>query len=100
MPKLYEYLGIIFQFYSNDHKPIHIHAISGEYRSKIEFIYSKGKLKEILVKKVRGYKPLPPSTMKDALILARVKESEIAKKWFDFFAKKKNIVCVKITKKL
>jgi hypothetical protein len=78
MPKLYEYLGIIFQFYSNDHKPIHIHAISGEFRSKIEFIYLNGKLKEILIKTVRGYKPLPPATLKDAM--TKAKESEIAKK--------------------
>ena len=26
MPKIYEYLGIILFFYSNEHEPIHIHG--------------------------------------------------------------------------
>ncbi|MFW9606804.1 MAG: DUF4160 domain-containing protein [Pseudomonas sp.] len=26
MPKLYEYLGMVLFFYSNEHEPIHIHA--------------------------------------------------------------------------
>ena len=31
MPKLYEYLGIIVLFYSNEHLPIHVH---GKYQGK------------------------------------------------------------------
>ncbi len=27
MPKIYEYLGFIFFFYSNEHEPIHVHVI-------------------------------------------------------------------------
>ena len=26
MPKIYEYFGFIFLFYSNEHEPIHVHA--------------------------------------------------------------------------
>jgi hypothetical protein len=26
MPKLYEYMGIIVPFYSNEHEPIHVHG--------------------------------------------------------------------------
>ncbi|HRE09229.1 MAG TPA: DUF4160 domain-containing protein [Ignavibacteria bacterium] len=26
MPKLYEYLGIVVMFYSNEHTPIHVHG--------------------------------------------------------------------------
>ena len=25
MPKIYEYLGLIFFFYANEHLPIHVH---------------------------------------------------------------------------
>ncbi|WP_219624880.1 DUF4160 domain-containing protein, partial [Vibrio parahaemolyticus] len=31
MPKIYEYLGIILFFYSNEHEPIHIH---GKFQGK------------------------------------------------------------------
>ena len=26
MPKIYEYFGLIFYFYSNEHEPIHVHV--------------------------------------------------------------------------
>ena len=38
MPKIYEYLGIIFFLYPNDHEPIHAHAISGEYETILSSI--------------------------------------------------------------
>jgi hypothetical protein len=31
MPKLYEYLGIIVLFYSNEHEPVHVH---GKYQGR------------------------------------------------------------------
>ena len=42
MPKLYEYLGIIIFFYSNEHEPIHVHGRYGEFESKIEIILKNG----------------------------------------------------------
>ena len=36
MPKLYEYLGLIFFFYANEHLPIHVHVSLAEYESKME----------------------------------------------------------------
>jgi len=47
MPKLYEYLGIIIFFWSNEHEPIHVH---GEYQgreSKAEIIVEDGKVVRI-----------------------------------------------------
>jgi hypothetical protein len=26
MPKIYEYFGIVFFFYANDHEPVHVHG--------------------------------------------------------------------------
>ena len=100
MPKIYEYFGLVFFFNANDHNPIHIHVSHGEYQSKIEFIYSNGILKDILVKKVSGYKPVPAKTIKDALSVAKIKSDDIANKWFGFYAKNITPKCVKITKKL
>ena len=44
MPKIFEYLGILIFFYSNEHEPIHVH---GKYAYKIVqkwidyFVYHK-----------------------------------------------------------
>ena len=57
MPKLYEYLGIVVFFWSNEHEPIHVH---GEYQGReirAEIIVQDGKIVEILVKNVKGRRP-------------------------------------------
>ena len=35
MPKLYEYFGLIFLFYSQEHDPIHVHGKYQERRKQI-----------------------------------------------------------------
>ena len=49
MPKLYEYLGLIFFFYANEHLPIHVHVSLAEYESKIELVYQNGDLKKLVI---------------------------------------------------
>ncbi len=100
MPKIYEYFGLVFLFYANDHRPVHIHVKNGGFENKIEFVYQNGKLINILVKPVAGKKQLPESMIKDAKKLAKIKQADIMHKWFEFFAKKKTPKCEKITKKL
>ena len=51
MPKIYEYLGIVFLIYTNDHEPIHVHAQRGEFENKVELIYTNGKLTDVRFKK-------------------------------------------------
>jgi hypothetical protein len=34
MPKIFEYFGFIFFFYSNEHEPIHVHVSSGDAEAK------------------------------------------------------------------
>jgi len=36
MRKIFEYIGIVIFFYSNEYEPIHVHAKKGEYESKAE----------------------------------------------------------------
>lgn len=45
MPKLYEYLGIIVLFHSNEHEPIHVHGRYQDRESKAEIIIQDGKVK-------------------------------------------------------
>ncbi|MBR3578817.1 MAG: DUF4160 domain-containing protein [Bacteroidales bacterium] len=33
MPKIFEYFGLIFYFYSNEHEPIHVHVQHGDRRA-------------------------------------------------------------------
>ncbi|MES2427357.1 MAG: DUF4160 domain-containing protein [Bacteroidota bacterium] len=65
MPKIFEYLGIILFFYSNEHEPIHVHATHGEFESKAEFYIINGKVSEIRIKLVKDRKPLKGSKLKD-----------------------------------
>jgi len=36
MPKLYEYFGLIFLFYSQEHEPIHVHGKFQEKKVKLK----------------------------------------------------------------
>ena len=65
MPKIYEYLGIIILFYSNEHEPIHVHGKYQGQESKAEFIIENGMVVEIIIRTVRGRKPLPPNILND-----------------------------------
>jgi hypothetical protein len=47
MPNIYSYFGIIFKFYSNDHEPLHVHAICGEYETIFDIVFSQGKFLEL-----------------------------------------------------
>jgi hypothetical protein len=58
MSKLYEYLGLVIFFYSNEHYPVHVHARYQGQESKAEFIIVDGDIKEIRIKSVQGYPPL------------------------------------------
>ena len=50
MPKIYEYFGFIFYFYSNEHEPIHVHAIHGDKESVFDLIMQDGKLIKINIR--------------------------------------------------
>jgi hypothetical protein len=55
MPKIFEYLGILIFFYSNEHGPIHVHAKKGEFESKAEFYIADGEIIEIKITKIEEY---------------------------------------------
>jgi hypothetical protein len=47
-PKLYEYLGIIVLFYSNEHEPIHVHGKRQGRETKAELVVENGRVIEIV----------------------------------------------------
>lgn len=100
MPKIYEYLGIIFFFYSNEHEPIHIHARKGEYESKAEIYLIVGQIQKIIIKNVKGRKPLKGKDLSHFKIFMEHFAEDVVAKWIDYFVNQKNNKFQKITKKI
>ncbi len=100
MPKLYEYFGLIFVFYSSEHEPIHIHGKYQGRESKAEIIFSNGKFVEIRIKDVSGKEPLDTQNLKKFRTIVELYRDDIVRKWIDFFVYNIEISPEKITKKL
>ncbi len=100
MPKIFEYFGFIFLFYSNEHEPIHVHVMKDGHEAIFEIILENGELVDI---HRRTSNKIPPLNEKDAATAeAFVKKyyKNIVDKWVNFFIYKKRIRSTKITKKL
>lgn len=100
MPKLYEYLGIVVFFYSNEHEPIHVHGRYGNCESKIEIILKDGVVHDLKLKAVPGRKPLPAAQAKNFKKLTRLLGDEIVQSWVNYFVYNKKIIAKKIAGKL
>jgi hypothetical protein len=100
MPKLFEYLGLILRFYSNDHEPIHVHAFYKEFQTKIDFEIVDGIITKINYSEVAGYQPIPNTKIKDLEDLIATYKYDIIQMWIKFFVLHEKITTQKITKKL
>ena len=100
MPKLYEYLGLVVFFYSNEHEPIHVHARYGEFESRIEIVVKNGVVQGTKIQKVSGKRPLPSAQAKHFKKLASVLADEIVQAWINYFVYHKKIVAKKIAGRL
>lgn len=100
MPKIYEYFGFIFLFYSNEHEPIHVHVNKEGREAILEIFLENGKLIEL---RRRPSKRVPPLSDKDLAIAESFVNKyykNIVEKWVNFFIFKKRIRSTKITKKI
>jgi hypothetical protein len=100
MPKLYDYFGLVFLFYSHEHEPIHIHGKYQGKESKAEIIFENGKYKEILIKDVKGKEPLDIRSLKKFRKVIELYRDDIVRKWIDYFVYNIEFAPEKITKKL
>ncbi len=96
MPKIFEYLGIVILFYSNEHEPIHIHGKYQAFESKGEFIIKNGMITRIDIKNVKGKKPLQKKELKEFQKFIETFKEDIVQKWIDYFIYHKSIHCIKI----
>ncbi len=100
MPKLYEYLGIVIFFWSDEHEPIHVHGRYQGAEIKAEFIVEDGEIKEIYFKNVQGKKRFDKNKRKDFESFITHYSKQIVKKWIDYFVWKKDIEPKTITRKI
>lgn len=100
MPKIFEYLGIIIFFYSNEHQPIHVHAKHGSFESKAEFCILNGEIVEIKIKSVKNRQPLKGTTLKDFEKFLEVYATQVVEKWINYFVYHKEIEFEQINSKL
>lgn len=100
MPKIYEYFGFIFYFYSNEHEPILVHVTHGNRESIFDLIMMNGELTRINVRKRKGIDMLTEKDRNVAEAFIRQFHKEIIEKWVTFFVLKQNIKCTVITKKI
>ena len=100
MPKIFEYLGIIIMFYSNEHEPIHVHGKHQSFESKAEFIIQDGRIASINIKNVKGKKSLPKKELKEFKNFVNKFKDDIVQKWIDYFVYHKSIECIKIEGKV
>lgn len=98
MPKIFEYLGIIIRFYSNEHDPIHVHAIYQDAEVKISFFFKEGRLYRTTYKVEKG--KFPPSKMKALKKFVSIYNLKIVHRWNEYFIFKVSPKFEKITKKL
>jgi hypothetical protein len=100
MPKLFEYLGLIVYFYSEEHDPIHVH---GEYQgreSKAEIIIRDGEIAEIRLVRVTGKPPLEGVKLNDFATLVEHYAEEIVEMWVDYFVRHRQVTARKITRRI
>ena len=100
MPKIFEYLGVLIFFYSNEHEPIHVHGKYNGLESKDEFYIVDGEIVEIKIKLVKGRRPLTGSNLKDFEVFLEKYADKIVEKWVDYFIYHKNIEFEKINTRI
>lgn len=100
MPKIFEYFGFIFYFYSNEHEPIHVHVIHEDKESIFDLIMMDGELDDINVRTKKGVEALSDREKRIAKAFIKKYHKNIIDKWVKFFVLKQRIRSTNIRKKL
>ena len=100
MPKIFEYFGLIFYFYSNEHEPIHVHVKHGDKESIFELIMMNGELMSINIRKKSGVESLSSKDQRTVEAFIRKYNKNIISKWVRFFVMKQQVRSTNITTKL
>ena len=96
---VYDYFGFYFAFYSNDHRPIHLHVSKQDRESKIELCFTKGGL-ELTTKKVQGHSPLTWKEIREAKGFIIKYHVDIVQKWKQVFDFGNKVTCETIKERV
>jgi hypothetical protein len=100
MPKLYEYLGIVVLFYSNEHEPIHVHGKFQGRETRAELVIRDGRVVDIIYVPVRGRRPLEGAQLQDFQALVADRADDIVRKWVDYFVWHRRVQPEVITRRI
>jgi len=100
MPKLYEYFGLIFLFYSDDHDPMHLHVQAGSREGIIMLIIEDGNLVELRWRAKRGAIMPKEKEQREAEAFVRAMKDDIVTKWTAFYVEHKRIKPERITRRV
>jgi len=100
MPEIYEYFGLIFYFYSNEHDPIHVHVKKGDKETIFELIIYNNVLTEIKRRKRRSKELLSATDEKKAKDFIIFYADDIVKKWMKSFVLKSAVKITRIKTKI
>jgi hypothetical protein len=100
MPKLYEYFGLVFLMFSNEHSPIHVHVRYGGTEAVLELIIIGGEVVGVVFRKLSNKRMLPPSKQREAEAFVHAKAADIARKWNEYFVLHQHVAPERITKRI
>ena len=100
MPKIFEYFGFVFFFYSNEHEPIHVHVKHSSKEAIFDLMIEDGVLVEIVRREAKDALPLPQKDEKVARKFIKTYYKEIIDKWVRFFVLREEVKTTEIKVKL
>ena len=98
MPKIFEYLGIVIMFYSDEHEPIHVHAVYNNSIVKVSFFIKDGKIYRVTYKDVYG--EFSSTKLKQLKKFISIYKEKIVMAWDSYFIWKSKVKFERITKKI
>jgi hypothetical protein len=99
MPKIFQYLGYVIRFYTNDHLPIHVHVEYQGREVKAEFLIQND-LVLLIFKRIRGRKPLTEKEARDISVFLKSYHKQIIQKWEEVFIYHKRVKFEVVSKRL
>ena len=100
MPKIYEYLGYVFYFYSNEHEPIHVHVTTNGRECVYDIIVENGELTQLRMRTIEHKLPLKSNEQKIAYEFITKYYKKIIAKWINFFVMHKTVKSTVVRTKL
>ena len=79
-------MGIIIRFYSDEHRPIHVHAQRSGRESVFEIFFEDGEVSDVEARPDASH-PLTPKDLRLVQEFVEAHAEEIASAWTDYFVK-------------